>query len=110
MQQGGGDGDDFVFRIDLLHQAKLAEHFPRRLHHTEAVAIAAVIRTGIRQVRHAQLANATEPLELRRVEQSEQERIGWLVQPKGDHVVNGVSDDLFTHAANTLESLQDLAK
>jgi len=58
-----------------------------------------VIGAGIGQARHAELADAPQPLELGGVEQAEKQPIRRPLSAEGDHVMNRVADDLLGHTS-----------
>src|SRR3954463_4468960 len=96
VNQRCGETQKLIFLGDVERAAKLLDDFSRRLHHAKAVAVAGMVSPGISERRHAELADATQALELDAVEQAEEEGIDSAVEPERDHVVHRIADDLLT--------------
>ena len=97
VQQGGDEADRFLLGVDGEGGPQLVQDPPGRLHHAQAVAVAAVVGAGVGEAGQAELADAAQPLELGGVEQAEQQRVRRPLRAEGDHVVDRVADDLFGH-------------
>ena len=76
---------------------ELIQNLPRRFHHSKTVAVARMVGAGIGKRRHSQLPDAPQSLKLGGVNQPEQKRIGRLVKPKRNYVMNRISNDFFWH-------------
>ena len=95
VEQRGHAPNDPVLRCDRVAFAELVEHPRHQIHHPERVGEARMLRSLIGVEGEPQLFDRTQPLELRRIDQGDEERVVRLVRIEADQIVNRVTIESF---------------